>query len=50
MCIVPRIINEPTIMATSPPTMNMKNFPISLMLANDLNCSHSNYNCLNIFD
>jgi len=46
MCIVPRIINEPTIMATRPPTMNTKNFPISLILANTNNSFYCNYNCL----
>ena len=34
MCIVPRIIKEPTIIAARPPTTNIKNLPTDLMLAN----------------
>ncbi len=30
-----RIIKEPTIMATNPPTINIKNFPTSLIPANN---------------
>jgi len=47
MCMVPLIIKEPTIMATSPPTMNKKNFPMSLILATIVNSFLSNYRCLN---
>ena len=35
-------------MATSPPTMNTKNFPISLILANTVDSFYCNYNCLKI--
>jgi len=32
-------------MATNPPTINIKNFPISLILANIATLLLSNYNC-----
>ena len=46
MCIVPLTMNDPTIMATNPVTMNKNNFPISLILATLYSVNLSNYNCL----
>jgi hypothetical protein len=46
MCIVPLTMNDPTIMATNPVTMNKKNPPISLILTTWYSLPLSNYNCL----
>jgi hypothetical protein len=35
-------------MVPMPTTMNTKNFPISLILANTVNSFYCNYNCLKI--
>ncbi len=46
--MVPLIINEPTIMATNPPTIKTNNFPMSLILANVFLYRHSNYKYLKL--